>query len=363
MAAPALEPAGDAFWRSRAPVLLANPAVPTSGVETLLASGAADGLVLFRTSGSQGAPKLVGLTREALLASARAVNAFLGASLQDTWLRVLPRFHVGGFGVEARAWAAGARCVADEEKWDAQRFREVCEREGIAFSSLVPTQVFDLVRQKLPAPSSLRAIVVGGGELRPVLWRQARALGWPVLASYGLTEAASQVATQRLDEPDPSALTLLPHWQARVSASGTLELAGPALAACYFIEEKNGAWRREDIGPWLHTSDRVALEGGTLRFLGRADRVVKRLGELIDLNDLERALADAAVEAGAFGRVRLRCEPDARAGHAFVLECLGAEEGARVAALFDARQPPFCRLKEVRVARDLHLSPLGKPIL
>ena len=112
-------------------------------------SGPVDGLVHFLTSGSSGPPKIIGFTREALLASARAVNAFFGVAAGDVWLRMLPRFHVGGFQVEARAWAAGVRCVSGDDPWDPRTCADVCATENVTHLSLVPTQVYDLTRAGL----------------------------------------------------------------------------------------------------------------------------------------------------------------------------------------------------------------------
>lgn len=369
MAATGVDPRGDAFWESRAPVALANPrdAAARVAAEAALAeaeaSGGREGLVHFLTSGSSGRAKIVGFTREALLASARAVNAFFGVTAGDVWLRMLPRFHVGGFQVEARAWAAGVRCVSGDDPWDPRTCADLCATENVTHLSLVPTQVFDLTRAGLTAPASLRAVLVGGGELRPALHDHARALGWPVRAGYGLTEAASTVAAQAEGEPDCTRLTLLPHWLATTDADGLLQLSGPSLPDTIATwDENTGRHRWQKVAPPLTTADRVQLVGSSLVFLGRGDRVVKRLGELVDLTVAERALADAALAVGVFGRVRLRCEADARAGHRLVLECLVPEEGAAVAARFDASQPAFARLEEIRVVATLGLSPLGKPL-
>lgn len=371
MAATGLDPGRDAFWQSRDPVVFANPRDPRA-VEAAAAvrAGAtgdardapASGRVHFLTSGSSGRPKVVRFTREALLASARAVNAFLGVTAGDVWLRWLPRFHVGGFQVEARAWAAGAGCVGRDAAWEAVDCARLCAAEGVTHVSLVPTQVFDLVRAGVRAPAALRVVLVGGGALRPALHDAARALGWPVRAGYGLTEAASTVAVQAADEPDATRLTVLPHWQATAGADGVLSLQGPALPEAIGCWDEAGHLRWQPVVPPLRTSDRVRLDGRSLVFLGRADRVIKRLGELVDLDQVDRALADAALAVGAFGRVRMRCEPDARAGCRLVLECLEAAEGGSVAARFDARQPAFARIAEIRVVEGWSVSPLGKPL-
>jgi len=320
-----------------------------------------DGLIHFLTSGSTGHPKIVGFTREALLVSARAVNAFLEGDPNDVWLRVLPVFHVGGFQVAARAWVSGARTVAWDEPWDPHALTRLCAEQGVTRVSMVPTQVHDVVQAGLHAPGSLRTVLVGGGELRPPLHDPARALGWPVRASYGLTEAASTVAIQPEAEPSCTRLVVLPHWEVELAADGTLQLRGPSLP------KRIGVWdgdaRRyvwSDFEPPLATRDRVHLAGRSLVFAGRADRVVKRLGELVDLAEAERILADAALAAGVFGRVFLRAESDLRDGHRLVLECLDSNEGAAAAARFDAVQPAFARISEIRTVDSLRLSPLGK---
>lgn len=50
---------------------------------------------------------------------------------------------------------------------------------GARWSSLVPTQVVDLVNGEIQAPPGVRCIIVGGGALDMETGRRARALGWP----------------------------------------------------------------------------------------------------------------------------------------------------------------------------------------
>src|SRR5438045_3187840 len=74
------------------------------------------------TSGSTGTFKIVALSKQAVLASAIAVNERLVATNRDIWCRVLPLFHVGGLGILARAHVSGARVI--EREWDPQSFAE-----------------------------------------------------------------------------------------------------------------------------------------------------------------------------------------------------------------------------------------------
>ncbi|HEU5163432.1 MAG TPA: AMP-binding protein, partial [Thermoanaerobaculia bacterium] len=188
-------------FESEATELLLNPRLPGDEKERLtrivrdLPPLAAH--VWVTTSGSSGALKLVALSKKAILASAAAANRHLEARRRDVWLSPLPDFHVGGIGIRARA-ALTTSAVVKLDRWSVQAFADLAEEEDVTLTALVPAQVADLVATGAQAPRALRAIVVGGGALEPRLYRDARKLGWPLLPSYGLTEACSQVATAPL---------------------------------------------------------------------------------------------------------------------------------------------------------------------
>jgi len=76
-------------------------------------------MCFFQTSGSEGRRKWVGLTKEALLTSAKAVNTHFGITKRDHWLLALPVHHVGGFGVLTRAFTSGSQVTRLDGKWDA----------------------------------------------------------------------------------------------------------------------------------------------------------------------------------------------------------------------------------------------------
>jgi len=213
------------FWADERPVVMAPPALEREGrelAERLMDHEWARGAVVFASSGSSGAPKWIMHRREGLLCSAHEVNRHLNVTGGDHWFLALPPMHVGGFGVAARAFAADCGFTALSARWDAERFVAELAANGGTHTSLVPTQVFDLVQARLVCPDGLRAVVVGGGALELGVGRTARALGWPVLQSYGLTEAGSQVATAELasleSEFRSAPLPIMNHWQARSGA-------------------------------------------------------------------------------------------------------------------------------------------------
>ncbi len=326
------------------------------------------GHVLFETSGSSGTPKWIVLSKAALLTSAEAVNHHLGVTRESCWGLALPPHHVGGFGVAARAFAAGCAFREFGRRWDAAAFAAWLAENHVTHSSLVPTQVHDLVAARLNAPSELRAIVVGGGHLNPETGRAARSLGWPVLASYGMTEAASQIATQDpaslTDIYQPAPIPLLPIWQAELSPDGLLRIAGPALFSGMLVRQ-NETWSFEPrAAEWHETSDRVELEGGLLTPLGRADLRVKVMGELVDLEMIERELVELSEGRLAPGTFAVVALPDDRAEHALLPvfdESVDREMITSVLSAYADAAPGFRRLLTAARLPELPRSPLGKP--
>ena len=328
------------------------------------------GHVLFGTSGSTGAPKWIALSKSALLASAVAVNRHLEVTETSCWGLALPSRHVGGFGVGARAFAAGCAWCALGGRWDAPAFVNWLGARRVSHTSLVPTQVHDLVSMHLRAPASLRAIVVGGGHLDAATGQRARALGWPVLASYGMTEAASQIATQRLEDLEtiyqPEPLSLLPIWEATsTSPEHLLRIAGPALFSGW-VARNGGQWEfvaRETS--WYDTQDRVKVIDGSLIVVGRADTLIKVLGELVDPEAIERELVVLSGGRLQPSGVVVVAVPDARAGHILVPVFEAAVDGSVIQeALRDyagrARGPH--RLGSPVMLESFALSAVGKPL-
>ncbi len=321
------------------------------------------GHVLFESSGSTGNPKQVALSKQALLVSAAAVNRHLGVTRESCWGLALPLNHVGGFGVAARAYQAGSGFKHFSQRWDAREFRVWLERNNVTQTSLVPTQVHDLVHAHLTAPATLLAIVVGGGHLDTLTGQAARDLGWPVLASYGMTEAASQIATQGLDALHKSYQTapipLLPIWEAKTTPENLLAISGPALFSGYLSGGKVAP--RETN--WHLTSDRVLLANKQLTPLGRADALVKILGELVDPEAIERellAMSRGELTPGTFAVIAIL---DERAGHGLVPvfeSSVSPSVVAGVLSLYQAQAPGLRRLQPAAVIEKFPRSELGK---
>lgn len=351
-APPAWDASGDAF-------LLLNPRLDPTWRDRVLGAVFPDlpGRIWLASSGTGGRLKVIALSRDAFAASARAVNDRLAATAADIWLNPLPLFHVGGLAMTVRAALSGA-AWQPLGAWSPAAFAERAAATGATLASLVPAQLHDLVAARVLPPPRLRAVVIGGDALDPDLHRAASALGWPVRPSYGLTEAASQVATAHGDAAPGEPLPLLPHVDARVGEDGLLELSGPSLLDGWLVFEDDAPPRWEDPKRhgWLRTNDRASLDGPLLRVHGRADDLLKIRGELVDLGALNRALQARVPQ----GRIAVAASPDERNGHTLtvIADCDSAAAAATAALdIF----PPYARPAAV-VVGEIRTTPLGKII-
>ena len=319
--------------------LLLNPRMPAeerSRLEGIAAGVRLPGHVLLATSGSTGAIKLVALSKEAILASAAAVNERLEVTSKDVWCAVLPHFHVGGLGIWARAHLVGARVVA--MPWDPAAFA----RAEATLASLVPAQVYDLLQLDVAPPAALRAALVGGGAFDAELEERAIARGWPMLASYGMSEAGSTVAVQD---------TLLSHIEARTESDGRLSFRGSSLFSAYVTEEGLVDPKRDG---WFLSEDIGEVDGRMLRVQGREGELIKIGGESVDLKRLDRVAAEAARACG--GDAGVVAVADERLGR--VIHLAVTAEG--IAERFNEKVLPFEQARVVHNVTAIPRSPLGK---
>ena len=352
----------DAFWSEEKPV-----AITAAGVEAP-ALNEVPPLIFFRTSGSTGGPKWLGLSREALLLSARVVNAHLEVDEASVWGLALPIHHVGGYGVIARAHQANCGFSAFGKAWQVHDYLSWLESAGVTHTSLVPAQVHDLVVAGLHAPEALRAVVVGGGELAEDIGSAARKLGWPVLASYGMTEAGSQVATQGFDclqQPFIKApIETLGHWQLRLEDDGCLAIAGKSLFDGQLVQEGKDWHYQPREGEWFVTRDRVKLGDAGITPLGRDDLRVKVLGELVDIGAIEERLLELSGRRLKRRGFVVAAVPDARAEHALVPvfdAAVDPEAIREILVAYDEEASGLERLQKHVTLYPLPCSELGKP--
>ena len=239
------------------------------------ASGRSVGVdMVLRTSGSTtGTGKLVGVSMDALVASARATHKRLGGP--GIWVLALPAYHAAGVQVLVRAAVAGthvfnaykeggfdpqhlaqvidAACAAAADCDAASSFDDDAvsscaggvggEAEGAlaaddsgracpVYTSLVPTQLRRALddEQLRGALARLDAVLIGGAAADAQLLEQAKAAGIRVVTTYGMSETCGGCVYD--GQPLPGVSMDVDQ------ATGAIWLSGPMLATGYLGDEE-----------------------------------------------------------------------------------------------------------------------------
>ncbi len=291
---------------------------------------------IIYTSGSTGHPKGALLTYGNHLWSAVGSAFNLGVHADDRWLACLPFCHVGGLSILLRGVIYGTAIVV-HDGFDPERVNDCIDRDRVTILSVVANMLQRMLdaRGERPYPSWLRCVLLGGGPAPPSLLQTCAARGVPVVQTYGLTEAASQVATlaprdavRKLGSAGKALLGTEvciegPKGPLAPGEVGEIVVRGPTVSPGYVGGPEP---ERNRLG--LRTGDIGRLDGdGFLYVLGRRDDRIISGGENIYPSEIEAALQrhPAVAEACVFG------VPDARWGHA-VAACVRVRAGMNVSA-------------------------------
>lgn len=281
------------------------------------------------TSGTTGRPKGAMLTYGNYWWSATASALNLGVTSDDRWLACMPLFHVGGLSILLRSVIYGMPVLL-HESFDAEAVNSAIDEQRVTLLSVVAAMLERMLasRGDKPYPPTLRAVLVGGGPAPKPLLERAAHLGMPVLQTYGLTEAASQVATLAPDDAlrklgsagKPLFPTRLRIVQAKAGAEarmgaeresevgarlgevGEIAVAGPTVTPGYWNKAGETAAVLHD--GWLHTGDLGFVdEEGYLYVVDRREDLIVSGGENVYPAEVEGILLEHAdiAEAGVVG--------------------------------------------------------------
>ncbi|MBP7845523.1 MAG: AMP-binding protein [Proteobacteria bacterium] len=283
-------------------------------------------LFFFLSSGSESGIKIFGFTQEALLSSAQAVNDHVKSTQADSWLLALPTFHMGGFSLFTRAHLSQSKVYELNSNWDPLNYIKLAQEKSATLSSLVPAQLYDLIKLKISAPESLRAVFLGGAALDSNLLKEARNLAWPILPTYGMTECASQIATLEtsfaLSQDTHHPLKVLPIWQLKTDEQLKLEIHGSALfsvSLSFNLKTNEFEAQKRESSQAYTSQDSVELSSSHgnsyLKFLGRSDLTFKIGGEWVQLSRLQNILDSLIISKGLAPDFCLIAHPNERMGY------------------------------------------------
>jgi acyl-CoA synthetase (AMP-forming)/AMP-acid ligase II/acyl carrier protein len=318
---------------------------PQRLVDNEFASSTDDAFILM-TSGSTSRPKTVPLTHASVCLSADNVGACLELEARDRLLSVLPLFHGHGLisGLLA-ALAAGSSAVCPPG-FDATAFFGWLTEFRPTWYTAVPAIHRALLAAADPdrqaaQRSSLRLVRSASTSLSPEVLHGLEALfGVPVIDTYGMTEAATQIAANPLHWRKPGSvgrpagpeIAVLDSGGRRLPSGkrGEIALRGPTITRGYDNDAAATASAFED--GWFRTGDLGYLDAdGYLFIVGRIKEIIHKGGQKVAPAEVEGALLSHpdVIEAAVFPVAHERLGADVAAAAVLRQDAKVSAQGLR----------------------------------
>lgn len=276
-----------------------------------------DDAFILLTSGTAARPKMVPLTHRNVCLSAYNAGHVLSLGSRDRLLNALPLFHAHGLISGLLTALAAGSSVICTEGFDASSFFGWMRELQPTWYTAVPTIHRALLTAAEANPdrarsSSLRVIRSASSSLAPAILNGLETIfGIPVLETYGMTEAASQIAANPFElrkigsvgrAAGPEIAIMDETGRALASGEhGEIVLRGANMSRGYYNDEAGtqAAFRNG----WFRTGDLGYLDSdGYLFIVGRIKDVINRGGQKVSPLEVEEVLLShpAVLEAGVF---------------------------------------------------------------
>lgn len=285
--------------------------------------------VLMYTSGTTGQPKGVCHSQHNMVTVAAALTA--AGTIQPQGNRgvvqplTIPNVMV--LGAVMSFW--NKKAMHTRPMPNAKALAGWLAAEQINSCVVAPTTVYDILDQNLDLPACLELAAGGAPIPTPIRNRFLERFGYPLLGTYGLTEAPTIVTdTRGVEPPMGSSGKALPHLRLAILDDDGNELAPGEVGQLCFGPVSTGAWANvytPPLGYWHEPGKtRALLEGGLVHsgdigsidkdgwlfIADRASELILRGGSNIYPAEIERVLQEhtGLVACAVVGK------PDARLG-------------------------------------------------
>jgi acyl-CoA synthetase (AMP-forming)/AMP-acid ligase II len=272
-------------------------------------SEAEDVALVLHTSGTTSRPKIVPLRQINVTASAYHIGEALELSPDDVCLNIMPLFHIHGLIAAVLSSLAAGASVSCTPGFNAFKFFAQFDEVKPTWFTAVPTMHQTLLplaarNAELIKRGRLRVIRSSSASLPPAAMIEMEELFHvPVIESYGMTEAAHQMAANPLPPRAhfPGSVGIAAGPEVAIMAEdgamlppgelGEIVIRGRNVTAGY--ENNPEANAKAFTNGWFRTGDEGYLDPeGYLRLTGRLKEIINRGGEKVSPLEVDNVLMD-----------------------------------------------------------------------
>ena len=265
--------------------------------------------LVLHTSGTTSRPKIVPLTQTNVAASAKHIRETLSLSPTDKCMSMMPLFHIHGLIAAVLSSLGAGASIYCAPGFNALKVFEWLKDSEPTWYTAVPTMHQTLLarasrNKEVVESTKLRFIRSSSASLPPAVMEELEAtFGCPVIESYGMTEAAHQMASNQLPPGLRKSGFVGAAAGPKVSIMdsdgnlveqgglGEVVISGPNVTLGY---ENNPKANEENFtNDWFRTGDQGFLdEDGFLKITGRLKEIINRGGEKISPLEVDDTLMD-----------------------------------------------------------------------
>lgn len=282
----------------------------------------------MQTSGTTGTPKVMKISKEAMVNSALATGDFFELEPGNRALQCLPVKYVAGKMMFVRAMILGL-----DLEFVAPSSNPLENVEGnFDFAAMVPLQA----QHSLQELQRVKKVIIGGAKISDSLAKQLIKLKTCCYETFGMTETITHIAAKKIGE---KAFTVLPNVTISCDDNNCLLIHAPRIS--------------EDI---IHTNDIVeSINENQFIFVGRKDNVINSGGIKLFPEVIEEKLA-GKIEQNFF----ITSKEDKELGQKVVLVIEG-EKFAVAESVFE-NLDKYEKPKEIIFIKKFKLNSNGKLI-
>ncbi len=271
--------------------------------------GLSDTTIILPTSGTTSLPKAVPLTHSNISHSAWNTIEALELLPEDRLLAVLPLYHAVGLIAGLMTTLTAGASVICPGQFQVETFYASLEQHQPSWYTAVPTIHGAIIAsapeyQSILSKHTLRLVRSSGASLPPQRFTELEQLfGVPVIEAYGMTESASQIASNPLPPRQRKIGSVGPAAGPEIrivndkgevagqGETGEIEIRGPILTPGYDGDDNQEMIVSTD--GWFGTGDLGYLDpDGYLFVVGRSKELIIRGGENISPRKIDEVLLD-----------------------------------------------------------------------